>query len=275
RVLAFHDVQRRLGGAHRDGAAAECRDRESGEGVRDFFRRDGRADGESVRDALGEGHDVGLDAPVLDAAPVIAGTAPARLYFIADEDAAILADDPYSELEILLGRRDESSDTRDRLGDERGGLTRGLRANELLDVLGAANLARRIREAERTAIAVGRQRVLDPRDLRRDEAPGRVPRERLRRERATGIPVTQRNDLLLAGVQLRDEDRGLVGLGSTRREQTLLQFARRELDRKSTRLNSSHLGISYAVFCLKKKKKQINLSKRIVKTMEWNEKWSS
>src|SRR5882724_1543649 len=28
------------------------------------------------------------------------------------------------------------------------------------------------------------------------------------------------------------------------------------LDRKSTRLNSSHLGISYAVFCLKKKKAQ-------------------
>src|SRR2546426_9310538 len=29
-----------------------------------------------------------------------------------------------------------------------------------------------------------------------------------------------------------------------------------ELDRKSTRLNSSHLVISYAVFCLKKKKKR-------------------
>src|ERR1039458_10769150 len=29
------------------------------------------------------------------------------------------------------------------------------------------------------------------------------------------------------------------------------------LDRKSTRLNSSHLGISYAVFCLKKKKTNI------------------
>src|SRR5258705_7547380 len=28
-----------------------------------------------------------------------------------------------------------------------------------------------------------------------------------------------------------------------------------QADRKSTRLNSSHLGISYAVFCLKKKKK--------------------
>src|SRR5205814_8359558 len=30
-------------------------------------------------------------------------------------------------------------------------------------------------------------------------------------------------------------------------------------DRKSTRLNSSHLGISYAVFCLKKKKKTNNM----------------
>src|SRR6185295_19885649 len=36
-------------------------------------------------------------------------------------------------------------------------------------------------------------------------------------------------------------------------------------DRKSTRLNSSHANISYAVFCLKKKKKtktQTNLEKR-------------
>src|SRR3989449_8625275 len=33
------------------------------------------------------------------------------------------------------------------------------------------------------------------------------------------------------------------------------------LDRKSTRLNSSHGYISYAVFCLKKKKKNINTHK--------------
>src|SRR2546427_2225430 len=32
-------------------------------------------------------------------------------------------------------------------------------------------------------------------------------------------------------------------------------------DRKSTRLNSSHSQISYAVFCLKKKKKNINRKK--------------
>src|SRR2546426_12357132 len=50
-------------------------------------------------------------------------------------------------------------------------------------------------------------------------------------------------------------------------EATMLKFHRREADvllsttiiesdRKSTRLNSSHLVISYAVFCLKKKKKK-------------------
>src|SRR5438067_10305496 len=31
-------------------------------------------------------------------------------------------------------------------------------------------------------------------------------------------------------------------------------FIRKAIDRKSTRLNSSHVSISYAVFCLKKKK---------------------
>src|SRR5256885_9583940 len=37
------------------------------------------------------------------------------------------------------------------------------------------------------------------------------------------------------------------------------QVARRDLgDRKSTRLNSSHLVISYAVFCLKKKNNSFN-----------------
>src|SRR5256885_6934403 len=34
-------------------------------------------------------------------------------------------------------------------------------------------------------------------------------------------------------------------------------------DRKSTRLNSSHLVISYAVFCLKKKKKKKNTAGKI------------
>src|SRR5690348_17746415 len=35
-------------------------------------------------------------------------------------------------------------------------------------------------------------------------------------------------------------------------------------DRKSTRLNSSHPSISYAVFCLKKKKKTSHISKTLL-----------
>src|SRR5260221_9680457 len=42
------------------------------------------------------------------------------------------------------------------------------------------------------------------------------------------------------------------------------QIAAREAeDRKSTRLNSSHTVISYAVFCLKKKKKTHQIGQRV------------
>src|SRR2546430_13574007 len=41
-----------------------------------------------------------------------------------------------------------------------------------------------------------------------------------------------------------------------RRPRQALCFSTRSTDRKSTRLNSSHSQISYAVFCLKKKKQK-------------------
>src|SRR3712207_7610458 len=41
-------------------------------------------------------------------------------------------------------------------------------------------------------------------------------------------------------------------------------------DRKSTRLNSSHANISYAVFCLKKKKKNYTLHMHITDTYNTN-----
>src|SRR2546421_5061543 len=44
---------------------------------------------------------------------------------------------------------------------------------------------------------------------------------------------------------------------------------RRQEDRKSTRLNSSHDQISYAVFCLKKKKKQ-KTNKNLSTTVQGN-----
>src|SRR5690554_7294469 len=51
-------------------------------------------------------------------------------------------------------------------------------------------------------------------------------------------------------------DRGRVPASRGRISGSALRIARSgDRDRKSTRLNSSHVRISYAVFCLKKKKK--------------------
>src|SRR2546426_4418668 len=45
-----------------------------------------------------------------------------------------------------------------------------------------------------------------------------------------------------------------TGISRSARQTRLANLGTLLLDRKSTRLNSSHLVISYAVFCLKKKK---------------------
>src|SRR5688572_31007259 len=56
---------------------------------------------------------------------------------------------------------------------------------------------------------------------------------------------------LLDEVALEDDD-----VLADRDQMFLFGVGLRILDRKSTRLNSSHSQISYAVFCLKKKKKK-------------------
>src|SRR5438034_3195800 len=72
--------------------------------------------------------------------------------------------------------------------------------------------------------------------------------------RALDHPLRQR-----ALVVVLDEHRIGVRHGRVQLAEQLVLGARRDrvlhLDRKSTRLNSSHTVISYAVFCLKKKKK--------------------
>src|SRR5437899_9239577 len=55
-----------------------------------------------------------------------------------------------------------------------------------------------------------------------------------------------------AGSVVPVEDAHALAAGLTERLRDPARAASE--DRKSTRLNSSHLGISYAVFCLKKKK---------------------
>src|SRR5437868_10085528 len=64
------------------------------------------------------------------------------------------------------------------------------------------------------------------------------------------LPISRVRTLGL-GHRLRRVTAGEDVLG-----QVQLERRREDRDRKSTRLNSSHVSISYAVFCLKKKKKK-------------------
>src|SRR3989442_6172131 len=54
--------------------------------------------------------------------------------------------------------------------------------------------------------------------------------------------------------------RELLDSGASELRGDRLRLRGRGADRKSTRLNSSHVRISYAVFCLKKKKQKLLLS---------------
>src|SRR5690606_39423887 len=54
--------------------------------------------------------------------------------------------------------------------------------------------------------------------------------------------------------RLRLDEKRLKGVADALREVAGLPDPVAQVDRKSTRLNSSHVKISYAVFCLKKKK---------------------
>src|SRR5439155_19017484 len=62
--------------------------------------------------------------------------------------------------------------------------------------------------------------------------------------RSTLFPYTTLFRSLPASRDVLDQELGVVGRVGRPHER---------LDRKSTRLNSSHVAISYAVFCLKKK----------------------
>src|SRR5690349_22888034 len=62
----------------------------------------------------------------------------------------------------------------------------------------------------------------------------------------------------------RARRRAAVG-GPARRSGLVRGGAGGRGDRKSTRLNSSHVEISYAVFCLKKKKRKIRNTLRVYK----------
>src|SRR5699024_12103190 len=77
--------------------------------------------------------------------------------------------------------------------------------------------------------------------------------------RSTLFPYTTlfRSVPHLSGIRLRQGE----GLLLRPLFQSLVEWLHLAQDRKSTRLNSSHVSISYAVFCLKKKKEKKDVRK--------------
>src|SRR2546422_7432994 len=115
-----------------------------------------------------------------------------------------------------------------------------LHADQLVQVLPrGVDLARRLRSVELRGVAADRPHL-------RLERLGDVDHEgRLHRVFAVGEGVDDlERPVGLAGRPVLREPGEVAGVTA-------------QLDRKSTRLNSSHGYISYAVFCLKKKKRTL------------------
>src|SRR5690554_4186374 len=94
-------------------------------------------------------------------------------------------------------------------------------------------------------------------ELYPQHAPGHVQRikELAREEFYDGIVFHR----VIDGFMAQTGDPTGTGMGGSDLPDLPAEFSRRHfqrgvIDRKSTRLNSSHVRISYAVFCLKKKK---------------------
>src|SRR3712207_7868777 len=83
--------------------------------------------------------------------------------------------------------------------------------------------------------------------------------------RSTLFPYTTLFRSLILGGATAKLDEGAIRGSATGKTNIIPEIAiargdiRTLTDRKSTRLNSSHANISYAVFCLKKKKKYNNI----------------
>src|SRR5947209_17371638 len=79
-----------------------------------------------------------------------------------------------------------------------------------------------------------------------------------------GSQANDRWEMKIIGPNAFERSYTLEGSSGEHRPEMIRVLRGKLVDRKSTRLNSSHANISYAVFCLKKKKK-IKIIKQMIK----------
>src|SRR5207249_1627661 len=100
-----------------------------------------------------------------------------------------------------------------------------------------------------------------------------IDRDRIAKLQAGGVPVYEQHleEILTsarkagrisyttdAGEAIRAGESIFICVGTPPKESGEADLSAIDQDRKSTRLNSSHVSISYAVFCLKKKIKMLS-----------------
>src|SRR2546429_5282796 len=100
--------------------------------------------------------------------------------------------------------------------------------------------------------------------IRRPPRSTLFPYTTLFRSPATNLAVYLKKGSYAARVQHAVEQQAARYHGLVAPNRLLRQNAIMILDRKSTRLNSSHGYISYAVFCLKKKNNSLNATTLVV-----------
>ena len=117
--------------------------------------RGGHAERQSGRDTLGDRHDVGLDAKMLDRKH-LPGPAHARLHFVGNQQDAVLLRNLAQPLMKLRLRHDIAALALDRLDDHAGHFLRRDEVHEdlMLEKVEALRLAGLRLQADRTAIAI-------------------------------------------------------------------------------------------------------------------------
>ncbi len=213
-VLHHFDRGQRRGCRH--WIAAKSADGEAGalHCLSDLAARDAVGEREAIGDALGHGHDVGLDVPVLDAEPVAARTPKAGLYLVDDHQTAMIAGNFSCDCEVFGRRRDKAPHALDRLHEDGRNLTAGLGLDDVLHILGASHAAARVFKLERAAVAIGIVRVLDVRAKGGPHAPGRLRRQAHGKLGLAAVAMAQGNNLSIAREELSEQHRSLVGLAA-------------------------------------------------------------
>src|SRR5205085_7178050 len=108
---------------------------------------------------------------------------------------------------------------------------------------GAGESAFRISELEWTAITIRRPRVHKTADLRWQWPPRRMTHRGQGSRRSPAVSMTQHDDLVTTGGELRGVHRGVIGFGSAVREERFLEFARCDLRQLLSQIGLGLVGV--------------------------------